>query len=115
MQIRSLVAAAALLGAAHGSYIPVVTNRRSSPPLTAAAVDVQVVYVGMNPATNTTGLKYWPEKITAAPGTMVQFQFLAGKHTITLSIKGNQEENIPDMKTMVVSAHCFAPIQLTRG
>ncbi|KAJ3512180.1 hypothetical protein NM208_g15352 [Fusarium decemcellulare] len=51
----------------------------------AQAVDVQVVSVGKNGATNATGLKFWPEKITAEPGTMVQFQFWAGNHTVTQS------------------------------
>ncbi|RSL76379.1 hypothetical protein CEP51_010004 [Fusarium floridanum] len=51
----------------------------------AHAVDVQVVSVGRNSATNATGLKFWPEKITAEPGTMVQFQFWAGNHTVTQS------------------------------
>ncbi|KAM5362978.1 hypothetical protein ACJZ2D_012252 [Fusarium nematophilum] len=51
----------------------------------AQAIDVQVVAVGRNAATNATGLKFWPEKITAAPGTMVQFQFWAGNHTVTQS------------------------------
>lgn len=49
------------------------------------AVDVQVVSVARNMANNGTGLKFWPEKITAAPGTMVQFQFWAGNHTVTQS------------------------------
>lgn len=49
------------------------------------AVDVQVVSVGRNSATNATGLRFWPEKITAEPGTMVQFQFWAGNHTVTQS------------------------------
>jgi plastocyanin len=51
----------------------------------AEAVDVQVVSVGRNSVTNATGLKFWPEKITAEPGTMVQFQFWAGNHTVTQS------------------------------
>ncbi|RSL72682.1 hypothetical protein CEP54_000621 [Fusarium duplospermum] len=51
----------------------------------AQALDVQVVSVGRNSATNATGLKFWPEKITAEPGTMVQFQFWAGNHTVTQS------------------------------
>ncbi|EKJ76763.1 hypothetical protein FPSE_02949 [Fusarium pseudograminearum CS3096] len=51
----------------------------------AQAVDVQVVAVGRNGATNATGLKFWPEKITAEPGTMVQFQFWTGNHTVTQS------------------------------
>ncbi|RGP80604.1 extracellular serine-rich [Fusarium longipes] len=51
----------------------------------AHAVDVQVVAVGRNTATNATGLKFWPEKITAEPGTMVQFQFWTGNHTVTQS------------------------------
>ncbi|KAF7559218.1 hypothetical protein G7046_g4948 [Stylonectria norvegica] len=51
----------------------------------AQALDVQVVSVGKNTATNTTGLKFWPEKITAEVGTMVQFQFWAGNHTVTQS------------------------------
>lgn len=51
----------------------------------AQAVDVHVVNVGWNPVNNVTGLRYWPEKITAAPGDMVQFQFWAGAHTVTQS------------------------------
>ncbi|WXC49569.1 hypothetical protein QX201_009247 [Fusarium graminearum] len=51
----------------------------------AQAVDVQVVAVGRNGATNATGLRFWPEKITAEPGTMVQFQFWTGNHTVTQS------------------------------
>lgn len=49
------------------------------------AVDVHVVSVGWNPVNNATGLKFWPEKVTAEPGSMVQFQFWAGAHTITQS------------------------------
>lgn len=49
------------------------------------AIDVQVVYVGKNPVNDVVDIKYWPEKITAAPGSMVQFQFWAGNHTITQS------------------------------
>ncbi|KAF5019931.1 hypothetical protein F66182_8054 [Fusarium sp. NRRL 66182] len=49
------------------------------------AVDVQVVSVGKNSATNATGLRFWPEKITAEPGTMIQFQFWTGNHTVTQS------------------------------
>jgi plastocyanin len=49
------------------------------------AVDVQAVAVGKNPLNNVTAPKFWPEKITAAPGTMVQFQFWAGNHTVTQS------------------------------
>lgn len=51
----------------------------------AQAVDVHVVSVGWNPVNNATGLKYWPEKVEAAVGDMVQFQFWAGAHTITQS------------------------------
>ncbi|ATY65710.1 extracellular serine-rich [Cordyceps militaris] len=50
-----------------------------------AAINVQVVSVGRNPVNNVTGLKFWPEKIKAEPGSMVQFQFLAGNHTLTQS------------------------------
>ena len=46
---------------------------------------MQVVYVGQNPASNTTGAKFWPESIKAEPGSMVQFQFWAGNHTVTQS------------------------------
>jgi plastocyanin len=45
------------------------------------AVDVQVVSVA---STNNT-LKFFPEKITAAVGSMVQFQFRGGNHTVTQS------------------------------
>ncbi|KAJ4155225.1 hypothetical protein LMH87_000481 [Akanthomyces muscarius] len=51
----------------------------------AQAINVQVVSVGRNPVNNATGLKFWPEKIKAEPGSMVQFQFLAGNHTVTQS------------------------------
>ncbi|KAM3466499.1 hypothetical protein MY5147_000543 [Beauveria neobassiana] len=62
----TLAAAAALLGAAQ-------------------AIDVQVVSVGRNPVNESMGLKFWPEKVKAEVGTMVQFQFLAGNHTLTQS------------------------------
>ncbi|KAM3514351.1 hypothetical protein MY11210_002026 [Beauveria gryllotalpidicola] len=62
----TLAAAAALLGAAQ-------------------AINVQVVSVGRNPVNDTMGLKFWPEKVEAEPGSMVQFQFLAGNHTLTQS------------------------------
>ncbi|KFA49622.1 hypothetical protein S40293_06609 [Stachybotrys chartarum IBT 40293] len=48
-------------------------------------VDVQVVAVGQNPINNQTGLAFYPDKITATPGSMVQFQFWAGNHTVTQS------------------------------
>ncbi|KAM3502436.1 hypothetical protein MY10362_004851 [Beauveria mimosiformis] len=63
----AFTAAAALLGAAQ-------------------AVNVQVVSVGRNPVNESSmGLKFWPEKVKAEVGTMVQFQFLAGNHTLTQS------------------------------
>lgn len=43
------------------------------------------MYVGWNPANNATGKKYWPENIQAPPGSMVQFQFWTGNHTVTQS------------------------------
>lgn len=52
------------------------------------AVDVQVVSVGQNPMAGMAGqpaLKYYPDNIKAAPGSMVQFQFWAGNHTVTQS------------------------------
>lgn len=49
------------------------------------AVNVHVVNVGWNPVNNATGLKFWPEKVDAATGDMVQFQFWVGNHTITQS------------------------------
>ncbi|KAI5467029.1 hypothetical protein BGZ63DRAFT_343598, partial [Mariannaea sp. PMI_226] len=48
------------------------------------AVDVQVVSVGKS-ATNGTGLKFFPSNIKAEVGTMVQFQFWVGNHTVTQS------------------------------
>ncbi|UKZ77259.1 hypothetical protein TrVFT333_004979 [Trichoderma virens FT-333] len=54
----------------------------------AQAVDVQVVSVGQNPMAGMAGqpaLKYYPDNIKAAPGSMVQFQFWAGNHTVTQS------------------------------
>lgn len=49
------------------------------------AVDVHVVAVGKNPMNNQTGLKFYPDKVTAKAGSMVQFQFWAGNHTVTQS------------------------------
>jgi plastocyanin len=43
----------------------------------------------MNPVNNVTASKFWPEKIQAAPGSMVQFQFWAGNHTVTQSSFGS--------------------------
>ncbi|PHH60787.1 hypothetical protein CDD81_1138 [Ophiocordyceps australis] len=51
----------------------------------AQAIDVHVVAVGKNPMTNETAQKYFPDRITAKPGDMVQFQFWAGNHTVTQS------------------------------
>ncbi|KAK2597977.1 hypothetical protein QQS21_005893 [Conoideocrella luteorostrata] len=51
----------------------------------ARAIDVHVVAVGKNPGKNETSLKFFPDKIEAKPGTMVQFQFWAGNHTVTQS------------------------------
>ena len=49
------------------------------------AVNVHVVAVGKNPMNNQTGIKFYPEKLTAKAGDMVQFQFHAGNHTVTQS------------------------------
>ncbi|KAG5953342.1 hypothetical protein E4U53_005988 [Claviceps sorghi] len=49
------------------------------------AIDVHVVAVGKNPHLNETALKFFPNKIQAQPGSMVQFQFRAGNHTVTQS------------------------------
>jgi plastocyanin len=46
---------------------------------------VQVVYVGWNPANNATGAQFWPSSLKADPGSMVQFQFWSGNHTVTQS------------------------------
>ncbi|KAG6015988.1 hypothetical protein E4U54_002579 [Claviceps lovelessii] len=51
----------------------------------AQATDVHVVAVGKNPHLNQTALKYFPDRIQAQPGSMVQFQFWAGNHTVTQS------------------------------
>lgn len=78
------VATAAMLGMSGGELLskPIIRIRRLTAP---SAVDVHVVHVGMNPDTNVTGNKFWPEKLEAAPGSMVQFQFWAGNHTVTQS------------------------------
>lgn len=60
-------------------------KNRTDKAFLSSAVDVQVVYVGQNPANNATGNQYWPEKVTAEPGSMVQFQFWTGNHTVTQS------------------------------
>lgn len=74
--------AAALLSLAHGNTeLSHQTNHTLTPP----ALDVQVVSVGVNPVNNETATKFYPEKITAEPGTMVQFQFWTGNHTVTQS------------------------------
>lgn len=50
----------------------------------AQAVNIQVVSVGKS-VTNQTGLKFWPSNIQADVGSMVQFQFWVGNHTVTQS------------------------------
>jgi len=47
----------------------------------AQAVNVHVVSV----ANKQNELKYFPESVQAQPGDMVQFQFMAGNHTVTQS------------------------------
>ncbi|EEY19487.1 conserved hypothetical protein [Verticillium alfalfae VaMs.102] len=47
----------------------------------AQAIGVQAVQV----ASNNGSLTFSPEKITAPPGSMVQFQFMGGNHTVTQS------------------------------
>lgn len=64
MQFKSIVAAA-LFGA-------------------ASAVEVIPVLVGMN-ANGTAGTFFSPDKVTAPVGSMVQFQFMGGNHTVTQS------------------------------
>lgn len=82
----TFAAATAMLGAAQGKQASSLLNS-SSLVLTKeyTAVNVQVVSVGRNPVNNATGLKFWPEKIKAEAGSMIQFQFLAGNHTVTQS------------------------------
>ncbi|KJK82249.1 hypothetical protein H634G_02443 [Metarhizium anisopliae BRIP 53293] len=46
----------------------------------AQAVQVHKVDVGKNMATNETGLKFYPDRIVAQKGDMVQFQFWDGNH-----------------------------------
>lgn len=46
---------------------------------------MQVVYVGWNPANNATGAQFWPSSLKSEPGSMVQFQFWSGNHTVTQS------------------------------
>ncbi|KAF3349576.1 putative oxidoreductase [Verticillium dahliae VDG2] len=51
----------------------------------AQAIGVQAVQV----ASNNGSLTFSPEKITAPPGSMVQFQFMGGNHTVTQSTFDN--------------------------
>ncbi|QUC24000.1 uncharacterized protein UV8b_08241 [Ustilaginoidea virens] len=51
----------------------------------AQAIQVHVVAVGKNPGSIDTGLRFFPERIRAEPGSLVQFQFRAGNHTVTQS------------------------------
>jgi plastocyanin len=51
----------------------------------ASAVDVQVVSV----ASSNNTLRFFPEKVTAPVGSMVQFQFRGGNHTVTQSTFDN--------------------------
>ncbi|KAF4584370.1 extracellular serine-rich protein [Ophiocordyceps camponoti-floridani] len=73
---------AALVGAAQA-------NLFARQETTAGGGDekVHVVHVGMNPQTNQTSKKYYPDKIEAQPGEVVQFIFDApgSMHTVTQS------------------------------
>jgi plastocyanin len=76
------------------------------------AVDVQVVAVGRNTATNSTDIKFWPEKITAEPGTMVQFQFWAGNHTVTQSNFDNPCMPIGNIQSNVTGIYSgYMPVE----
>lgn len=83
MQFTTL-AVAALLGVAQGTswQSRVFARQGLTQP---KAVDVHVVNVGKDPMTNKTGQKFYPEKVQAKVGDMVQFQFWAGNHTATQS------------------------------
>lgn len=76
------LATAALLSMAQGKppLPPLVLSVSDS-----SAAKVQVVSVGFNPMTLEAGTGFWPSKIDAKPGSMVQFQFWAGNHTVTQS------------------------------
>jgi plastocyanin len=56
---------------------PLATGFTNTPP----AVSVQAVQV----ASNNGSLTFSPDRITAAEGSMVQFQFMGGNHTVTQS------------------------------
>ncbi|KAH7320110.1 hypothetical protein B0I35DRAFT_478394 [Stachybotrys elegans] len=49
------------------------------------ATNVHVINVGANPETGEPAVGFFPDKITAAVGDAVQFQFWAGNHTVTQS------------------------------
>ncbi|OAQ98723.1 hypothetical protein LLEC1_03309 [Akanthomyces lecanii] len=87
MKFAFAAAATALVGAAQGERLQSLLDK-TSPLLTTdvrSAVKVQVVSVGRNPVNNATGLKFWPDKIEAEPGSMVQFQFPTGNHSVVRS------------------------------
>ncbi|KAH7156946.1 hypothetical protein EDB81DRAFT_407745 [Dactylonectria macrodidyma] len=81
----------------------------------AQAVDVQVVSVGKS-ATNATGLKFWPESITAAVGTMVQFQFWVGNHTVTQSNFDNPCIPISNINSSIQGIYSgYQPVAASAG
>ena len=94
---------AALLGLAQGVFLDpsihlLMSTSHTDSPL-SATVDVQVVYVGVNPATNEIAFEYFPDRITAQPGSMVQFQFHAAAHTLTQSNFDNPSIPIANHQT----------------
>lgn len=89
MQFKSLlVAALAAVTQGKPNYRSIGIIQIIRLTFSSSAVDVQVVSVGQNPMAGMAGqpaTKYYPDNIKAAPGSMVQFQFWAGNHTVTQS------------------------------
>ncbi|CAM1504004.1 Fc.00g015950.m01.CDS01 [Cosmosporella sp. VM-42] len=82
----------------------------------AQATNVQVVSVGMNSVDNKTDIKFFPEKITAEPGTMVQFQFWAGNHTVTQSTFDNPCIPINNVNSSIQGIYSgFQPVEASKG
>ncbi|PFH59636.1 hypothetical protein XA68_12072 [Ophiocordyceps unilateralis] len=78
----SSFAVAALVGAAQANLFS-----RQEEGGTQGGQKVHVVNVGLNPLTNQTAKKYFPDKVDAQPGEVVQFRFSApgSMHTVTQS------------------------------
>lgn len=110
MLSSAIMAFAALAGFAQAQstslFFSVVFS--SSNTYTSPVVDVIPVKVG---STNGT-FRFYPERVTAPPGSIVQFQFVAGNHTVTQSNFDNPCTRLDDTNADTLTIHSgYQPVE----